>query len=152
MPSIWSKILTDVKALVVTVQPTALVKIRKRIKRYADEDLPLIIISPLRDIEIQEQEAYESQVHINYEVLIAIIYDGNQKVETELANVLDAREAIRHALHVTSLATATSSTAPTGVYDSQVELNPVYEMPEFDKNYDYSTFSMIYWSKELRTS
>lgn len=138
--------LLDVQSLIVGVQPTATVKIRKRIRRFAEEDLPLIIVSPLRDVEVQAEEAFEGYVHINYEVLVVIIYDGNQKLETQLANVLDAREAIRHALHVTTLTFAGT------VYDSQINLNPVYEMAELDKNYDYSTLSVIYWSKELRTS
>lgn len=146
MPSVWAKILGDVKTLVTAVSPTGIVKVRKRIKRFADEEFPLIVISPLRDVEVQAEEAYGDIVHIDYEVLIAIIYDGNQKLETDLNNVLDAREAIRHALHVTGLTNATT------VYDSLINLEPTYDATELDKNYDYSSLSVTYRSKESRNS
>jgi hypothetical protein len=116
--------------------------VRKRIIKNEDDPLPLLIIAP--DHQAKVREGFEGAITIERRVGVAIVYQGNQTLETGLANIIEAVDATRKKLHVTSLPTATS------VRDSTIDMDPVFDVSALDKNLDYSVMEVTYFSEEDR--
>lgn len=148
MPSTYTKILNDVNGLVSLANPLLNRVVRKEIKKLEGDSLPLAIIIP--SLQATADEAFEGQIQIDFEVGIAILFAGNLRLETGLADMIDTIDQIRNLVDVTSLPTASTSDDPCGVFDSNIDLNPPYDTSAIEKNIDYSLMKITYRSMERR--
>ena len=144
----YASILADVNSLISVAAPAFTRVIRKEIVVVESDTLPLCLIVP--DFQADAAESFEGQIHLDYRVGIALIFPGNQQLQTGLSNILDNRDKIRKNLHVTTLPTASVAGDPCGVFDCRLEMNPVYDISALDKNYDFTLMDFIYRSAELR--
>lgn len=151
MPSPYTLILNDVNTLggeVPTFAAAASRKVRKKVVRFEQDPLPLLLIVPF--YEADAAEAFEGKITIDYKVGLAVVFAGNGKFETDLANVIDAKDALRKKLHV---AGASCLPTATTVYDSDLDLNPsraLFDLGALDENLDVALMLVTYRSEESR--
>ena len=144
MSAVYTRILTDAKNLASAVATGYTAVIRKEIKVFDGDTLPLLLIVP--DMQAEHEEAFEGKINLKYKVGVALIIAGNQTFETGLSDLFDTRDDIRHALHITQMPTAIE------VYDSMIDLAPVYDVSAIKANYDFTLMDFIYLSSENRNS
>lgn len=143
----YADILTDVNTLIANnstsfTASTARV-VRRQFVKLPGDPTTLCIISP-QGWQIAE-EGFEGKVKIDFLVGLVFIYPGNLQLETGLAAILNELDAIRKALHVTSLATATN------VMDSSLDLRPPFDLDALSKtNFDFCPMLVTYRSDETR--
>ena len=142
--SVYGDILADVKSLSGISPFAGNVIIRKSPIVLKADTLPLLLICPA--FQFDSEEAFEGKIILDYKVLIVLVFAGNQTWETGLSTMFDAAQAIRHAVHVTVLSTATT------VFDSSIKLNPAFDDAALLKNYDWHAIELTYRSSESRNS
>jgi hypothetical protein len=142
----FEKILADVDELIEITRHDLNRVIRKKLETLEHDkgNFPLCIIVPGSSPIVAE--GFEGKVIIAYEVLIALVDANAGALETDFVSAIKARDDIRHALHVTSLPTATT------VYDSEIDMSPVYDAKGIDATYEYSLMLFKYMSSESRNS
>lgn len=139
--SIYTGILNSVKARIVSLSlPNASVIIRKLPVIGVDDELPLILISPEKEVmSFKDNRGINT---VDYPVMVTIAIAGNQLLERNVTQLLDWREAIRFELDAVQL-----SGAPT-VIDCNVELNPPFDFPRYKAELDASAIRFIFRSSE----
>lgn len=141
--SAYTDILKAVQTVINNLElPEVTVKRRRFPLVAKGDDLPLIIVSPER--ETVEDEDSEATILIRYPVIVRIVFPGNQLLERDVDRLLDYREAVRKALHTTSLSGAST------VIDCDVELNPAYDLQSWSREYDSAIIRFNFLSQESR--
>ncbi len=148
MSARYTQILNDVDGIVAAEAPTFTRRVQKLIEVLPEDvqNLPLCIIIP--DLQSYVDGAYEGQIILKYKVGVALVFASNYDLTT-LGTMIDARDLIRKKLNVQVLPTA-SGGDPCGVYDSDFDLNPVFDTEAIKNMYDYSLMEFYYLSAELR--
>lgn len=143
--SVFYQILDAVRDRLATIPSVPTIVIRKRAILVQEDTLPLIIVSPGR--EVIGDEAFGNVVEYLYSVEVTIIQAGNRVYEADVATLFDLRENIRNQLFQPLLSGAAS------VYDCQLETNPAFEVVSGQaSNYDISGMVITYKSVEARIS
>ena len=143
--SVFYQILDAVRDRLATIPSVPTIVIRKRPVLVQEDTVPIVIVSPGR--EIIGDEAFGNIVEYLYSVEVTIIQAGNRVYEAEVATLFDLRENIRNQLFQPLLSGAAS------VYDCQLETNPAFEVVSGQaSNYDISGMVITYKSVETRIS
>ncbi len=143
--SVFYQILDAVRDRLATIPSVPTIVIRKRAILVQEDTLPLIIVSPGR--EVIGDEAFGNVVEYLYSVEVTIIQAGNRVYEADVATLFDLRENIGNQLFQPLLSGAAS------VYDCQLETNPAFEVVSGQaSNYDISGMVITYKSVETRIS
>ena len=143
--SVFYQILDAVRDRLATIPSVPTIVIRKRPVLVQEDTVPIVIVSPGR--EIIGDEAFGNIVEYLYSVEVTIIQAGNRVYEADVATLFDLRENIRNQLFQPLLSGAAS------VYDCQLETNPVFEVVSGQaSNYDISGMVITYKSVETRIS
>jgi hypothetical protein len=143
--SVFYQILDAVRDRLATIPSVPTIVIRKRPVLVQEDTVPIVIVSPGR--EIIGDEAFGNIVEYLYSVEVTIIQAGNRVYEADVATLFDLRENIRNQLFQPLLSGAAS------VYDCQLETNPAFEVVSGQaSNYDISGMVITYKSVETRIS
>jgi len=143
--SVFYQILDAVRDRLATIPSVPTIVIRKRPVLVQEDTLPIIMVSPGR--EVIGDEAFGNVVEYLYSVEVTIIQAGNRVYEADVATLFDLRENIRNQLFQPLLSGAAS------VYDCQLETNPAFEVVSGQaSNYDISGMVITYKSVEARIS
>lgn len=143
--SVFYQILDAVRDRLATIPSVPTIVIRKRAILVQEDTLPLIIVSPGR--EVIGDEAFGNVVEYLYSIEVTIIQAGNRVYEADVATLFDLRENIRNQLFQPLLSGAAS------VYDCQLETSPAFEVVSGQaSNYDISGMVITYKSVEARIS
>lgn len=143
--SVFYQILDAVRDRLATIPSVPTIVIRKRPVLVQEDTVPIVIVSPGR--EIIGDEAFGNIVEYLYSVEVTIIQAGNRVYEADVATLFDLRENIRNKLFQPLLSGAAS------VYDCQLETNPAFEVVSGQaSNYDISGMVITYKSVETRIS
>lgn len=143
--SVFYQILDAVRDRLATIPSVPTIVIRKRPVLVQEDTVPIVIVSPGR--EIIGDEAFGNIVEYLYSVDVTIIQAGNRVYEADVATLFDLRENIRNQLFQPLLSGAAS------VYDCQLETNPAFEVVSGQaSNYDISGMVITYKSVETRIS
>lgn len=143
--SVFYQILDAVRDRLATIPSVPTIVIRKRPVLVQEDTVPIVIVSPGR--EIIGDEAFGNIVEYLYSVEVTIIQAGNRVYEADVATLFDLRENIRNQLFQPLLSGAAS------VYDCQLETNPAFEVVSGQaSNYDISGMVITYKSVESRIS
>lgn len=143
--SVFYQILDAVRDRLATIPSVPTIVIRKRPVLVQEDTVPIVIVSPGR--EIIGDEAFGNIVEYLYSVEVTIIQAGNRVYEADVASLFDLRENIRNQLFQPLLSGAAS------VYDCQLETNPAFEVVSGQaSNYDISGMVITYKSVETRIS
>lgn len=142
--SLYKLVLNDFNTLSAAALPTWTRVIRKQIRLFEREltQLPYLIIVPLFEAKIEE--SFEHNILIGYQVGAALIWCGNMQLDTGLGTILDTLETFEEALYVQTLPTATLGTDPGGVFDSEMDLNPPFDVSALPENVDYALRRFTY--------
>lgn len=148
--AIYNLILADVQTLSAAVLPAWNQAVRKQIKLFPSEllTLPWQIIIP--DFQADVEEAYEGQICMGYRVGVALLWEGNQTLETGLADIIEKIRDVRQALYLPTLPTASTGLDPGGVFEVSVSFNPPFDVSAIPLNVDYSLMQFNWKSWELR--
>lgn len=138
----FANILTDVNTLISAAAGTFTRVSRRRIIKLEGDTLPLCILVPIGWN--GAEEGFEGKINIRYAVGVAMLYAGNMALNTTMTTILDEIDAVRRALHVTSLPTATN------VFDSELDLSPLFDLEALDKNIDFALLQVNYIAAESR--
>jgi len=145
MPSVFWDILYATKVRMETIPGIPTVKIRKKPILLQEDAIPLIILTPGK--EVVGMEAFPNVVEYIYEVQISIIRAGNRIYETDVEQFLTLRQSIRNVLYQPVLPWAST------VLDSIIETNPAFDIVSGESfNYDISGMVIRYKSIEERVS
>jgi hypothetical protein len=143
--SVFYQILDAVRDRLATIPSVPTIVIRKRPVLVQEDTVPIVIVSPGR--EVIGDEAFGNIVEYLYSVEVTIIQAGNRVYEADVATLFDLRENIRNQLFQPLLSGAAS------VYDCQLETNPAFEVVSGQaSNYDISGMVITYKSVETRIS
>lgn len=142
MATTFPNILTDVDSLISSAASGFTRKIRRRIVMLPGDSLPLCIMVPIGWT--GAEESFEGKIRIRFSIGVAMLYAGNMQLNTGLTTILDQIDAVRKALHTTSLSTATT------VNDSEIDLSPLFDLSALDANVDYALMQVSYLSEESR--
>lgn len=143
--SVFYQILDAVRDRLATIPSVPTIVIRKRPVLVQEDTVPIVIVSPGR--EVIGDEAFGNIVEYLYSVDVTIIQAGNRVYEADVATLFDLRENIRNQLFQPLLSGAAS------VYDCQLETNPAFEVVSGQaSNYDISGMVITYKSVETRIS
>lgn len=143
--SVFYQILDAVRDRLATIPSVPTIVIRKRPVLVQEDTLPIVMVSPGR--EVIGDEAFGNVVEYLYSVEVTIIQAGNRVYEADVATLFDLRENIRNQLFQPLLSGAAS------VYDCQLETNPAFEVVSGQaSNYDISGMVITYKSVETRIS
>lgn len=143
--SVFYQILDAVRDRLATIPSVPTIVIRKRPVLVQEDTLPIVMVSPGR--EVIGDEAFGNVVEYLYSVEVTIIQAGNRVYEADVATLFDLRENIRNQLFQPLLSGAAS------VYDCQLETNPAFEVVSGQaSNYDISGMVITYKSVEARIS
>lgn len=143
--SVFYQILDGIRDRLALIANVPTIVIRKRPILLQEDSLPLVIVSPGR--EVIGDEAFGNVVCYLYSVDVTIIQAGNRVYEADVATLFDLRENIRNQLFQPLLSGAAS------VYDCQLETSPAFEVVSGQaSNYDISGMVITYKSVEARIS
>jgi hypothetical protein len=140
-----------IQAIQSTIQGLSLpniqaVHLRKHPLISRDDALPEIIVSPEAEKEYLVDAGATPAVYLDYPVRVRFAFAGNQLLEdANLLALLDYREAVRHALHVTSISGVSQ------IFDCNLEFDPPFNPTLYQREYDVSDLRFIYRSGEGRT-
>ncbi len=151
MASVMPDILTDVEALCVTVGGTwtfsvaercLTIRVKKKMIVLAEDGRgPLLVIVGKQSS--PGDEAFEGVLIREHEVHFALLFPNDMNFE-DLERMNDNLLDLQKALHVTSLATATT------VFDSNLETEATFDVLGIPIGWDKSLFKLTYKSSEAR--
>ena len=139
--SVYTDILSAVKANLTTALPAQNIRIRKKAVAVQDDTFPLVLVVPVKD-EYQD-DTFSGYVVLAYEVLVVCVNSGGDSLDTDFG-ILDTRQTVRQTLHQPTLSGADT------VYDTQVDLQPVFDSSALSKTYNYSPLIFKFISREVR--
>lgn len=155
--SVYRDILGGVKDVIdgLTLSGFTSVAIRKRPEKSSTdnlrEDEGLIIVSP--GAEWIAEEYTENTQNVVYPVFVTFVQAGDGRLNVQSTNdLLDAREAVRKALHKPQPFEDLMPSYEVDIPDVTVNLTPAFNMLLFPKNFDASQIVFFFKSTETRAT
>lgn len=143
--SIYAQLLVAVQQQITNLSLPGAPNVVRRKKPLVsnDDQLPIIIVSPMPEIVFQQDT--EGGLFIDYPILVTIATKGDELLQTNVDQLLDWREAIRQLIYSTELAGVPS------VIDVNLELNPPFDPAYYKQQFDVSALKFIFRTREYWT-